>query len=464
MISTIYGIFALIFINQVCCASFRELPDVPKSKWIRREEAPAGSKATRLFVSSYEGTVTTVELTLSDASTFSKHPALTIHKTASNEDCGDSPTWLSWDSKRRTLYCLNEQIDTSKGRAATLTQYNVGSDGQFSDNKIRPTFAGGPVHGVVFHPIGEDEEDEPSYAVAHYAPGYFTSYDPHSRVRGRLSLDVGPPGPTERQQELVSSGHQIILDPGKQGQVLVPDLSQDLVHIFQCTRADCWRKGTVAMPPGTGPRHGTFWISPDRKKTFFFIGGEISNLIEGYSVDRSEDGSLKFTHVSTTNAVQLPMQEEFALAEIAVSPDNAFLIVSNRGNNATSVDVCEVTGPRYACESAQSDTIVTFALNGTGVLTSGQTWPSGGVAPRAFALNRKGDIMAVGTKAGLVLLERNVSTGKLGQIMADLDFDDQVTGVVWDDSLMNYPSRASKVPAYQRFWQRYLTKRLRRDW
>ena len=80
-----------------------------------------------------------------------------------------------------------------------------------------------------------------------------------------------------------------------------------------------------------------------------------------------------------------------------------------------------------------SDSLATFALNYDGTLTYKQLWPAGGSFPRHFSMNLAGDLVAVGLQMSsrVVILSRNITTGLLGNAVAESDVDGQVTCVRW---------------------------------
>jgi len=79
---------------------------------------PVVSSACRLMVSSYAGTVTTLEL-----------DGNKLRTVATSSDCAPSPSWLALDAAGSTLYCLDEGLDRPNG---TLSSYQVGADGRLS--------------------------------------------------------------------------------------------------------------------------------------------------------------------------------------------------------------------------------------------------------------------------------------------------------------------------------------------
>jgi 6-phosphogluconolactonase (cycloisomerase 2 family) len=114
-----------------------------------------------------------------------------------------------------------------------------------------------------------------------------------------------------------------------------------------------------------------------------------------------------------------------------IQPDGKYVVVSNRANNLANVEECDIT--LQNCKLRPSDTLTTFKPNSDGTLENVQAWSAGGSSPRAFDFNRKGDLIAVGLDHRLVILQRDVETGKIGQIIIDVIMGDQVTSIVWDE-------------------------------
>lgn len=78
------------------------------------------TSAANIFVSHYQGTITNLNLN-TDGSTYT----LTTNNTLT---IGGQPSWLTWDSKSRTLYASDE---TSSG-SASLWSVSAGTDGKLS--------------------------------------------------------------------------------------------------------------------------------------------------------------------------------------------------------------------------------------------------------------------------------------------------------------------------------------------
>ena len=89
--------------------------------------------------------------------------------------------------------------------------------------------------------------------------------------------------------------------------------------------------------------------------------------------------------------------------------------------------------PLYQKE--QSDSLSTFRINDDGTLELVQIAQSGGYLPRQFSLNKKGDKVAVGHQVNgtVVIWDRHIESGKIGQKLAEVKVSGPVVFVGWDE-------------------------------
>lgn len=83
-----------------------------------------------------------------------------------------------------------------------------------------------------------------------------------------------------------------------------------------------------------------------------------------------------------------------------------------------------------------SDTLQSWVIDpATGKLAFHQMSPAGGSFPRQFSVNKGGTLAAVGLQydSRVVIVERNVTDGTFGNIVAEFDIPGQVTSVIFDD-------------------------------
>lgn len=103
---------------------------------------PHLSSATLLYVTSYSGTLTTLNLTLPAANA----SAGSLQAIATNNGCAESPSWLTLDHEKSVLYCLDEGLTGPNG---TLSSYKTSANGTLTQLHKVKTLSG-PVSGVLY--------------------------------------------------------------------------------------------------------------------------------------------------------------------------------------------------------------------------------------------------------------------------------------------------------------------------
>lgn len=103
---------------------------------------PSLTAAVKLWVSSYSGGISTLNL---DYSTATDAYTLTT-VSAVNGSCGASPSWLTYNSAAGVLYCIDEGISVPNG---TLNAFFVSETGALSKVGTQDTIDGG-VNGAIY--------------------------------------------------------------------------------------------------------------------------------------------------------------------------------------------------------------------------------------------------------------------------------------------------------------------------
>ncbi|EMC97877.1 hypothetical protein BAUCODRAFT_31884 [Baudoinia panamericana UAMH 10762] len=363
------------------------------------------ASATNLFVSDYNGYVNTYSLTAREGN----YSLTSIFNTT---ECAPNPSWLTIDTNRGLLFCMNEGLNTVNG---SLSSFTINGDGSLThvENTTTPS---GPVHGVIYG----NAAGQRAIALAHYTGSAVTSWLLQGGGRfaenQELFFTLPQPGQNPSRQDAPHE-HETILDPTGQ-YILVPDLGADLVRVFSWNQTTLQLKGLAPLqaPPGSGPRHAAFWnpygTSCENCTTYFYLVSELASTVTGYAVRYLPNGGgLNFTQVfvsSTYGILNKPQGN--APAEIAVTPDNRFLVISNRNNTSFGLP-----GPNGTV--IPSDSLSTFRLVDDGTLVFVQLWASGGSYPRQFSIDRTGSLVAVGNQysQNIAILARDVATGLIGE-------------------------------------------------
>ena len=232
------------------------------------------------------------------------------------------------------------------------------------------------------------------------------------------------PGAVPARQD-AAHPHMILVDPTG-AFVLVPDLGADQIRIYSINSdtgvlTACTSHNVTA---GTGPRHGTFRVT---NLTMLYVANELANTVDAFSVSYPSSGCLTLTKTQTltTMAGNKTAPTGTKVAEVHIK--DTFLYASNRNDQSFPPD----------------DSMASFSLDMQGSMTFQQITDSGGTFPRTFAVNKAGDLVAIGdqTTANIAIVKRDNITGKLGTQVATLrvgtvgtpENDDGLSSVLWDE-------------------------------
>jgi len=123
-------------VSAICCWLKMKLSYFPISSLLT-----TGSMAVNLYVSSYAGNITTLQLSQYADGSYE------LSQLAFNEGCAPSPSWLTKDAGTGVIYCLDEGLTTPNG---SITSFSTSTTGELTMID-RNTVISGPVSGVVFN-------------------------------------------------------------------------------------------------------------------------------------------------------------------------------------------------------------------------------------------------------------------------------------------------------------------------
>jgi len=108
---------------------------------------------------------------------------------------------------------------------------------------------------------------------------------------------LSQPGPNPTRQN-APHPHEVTLDPTGLF-IISPDLGADLVRVFSIDKKTNTLTASTPLqvPPGSGPRHGSFHVS--NGETFYFLVSELGNTVTSYKVAYAHD-ALSFKKVFAT--------------------------------------------------------------------------------------------------------------------------------------------------------------------
>lgn len=111
----------------------------------------AGSSTARLWATNYDGNVYRLDL---------KGTALTLGQTL--KTCGQMPSWLTLDSKEKTVYCHAEDGSADPPAPGSVTALKIGDNGELKEAGKSDTI-GGSVNSAIYKGDG----DKQYLAIAH---------------------------------------------------------------------------------------------------------------------------------------------------------------------------------------------------------------------------------------------------------------------------------------------------------
>ncbi len=304
-----------------------------------------------------------------------------------------SPSWLVLSADQRWLFAVNE---TPQGHASS---FSLGKGGQIKPLNQVPSQGDEPTHASLSH-------DQRYLFVANYAvapdPGGSLVVLPVARD-GKLEPQVQQlrhtPSKVNPERQAGAHVHSLVLSPDGR-HLYACDLGADKVFIYRYDGASPEHPlspaipASVALPPGSGPRHLLF----DAKGRHAYLTLEMSGEVVVFNV---QDGALD-------ERQRLPLTERKEAAAKAagglhLSADGRFLYVSNRGT---------------------ANEIVVYAVGkDDGQLSLLQRRSVEGDHPREFALDPSGDFLLVANQKSnqIVVMRRDPRSGKLGDTVQKLE-------------------------------------------
>ena len=380
------------------------------------------ASATTLWIADYSGIITTAALTEFGGK-------YTFNETSTTDKCAPNPSWLTVDANRGLMFCLQESI-ASLTDNGTVVSSTIEDDGALDFVKQVDTL-NGPVSGAIYgHASGQR-----GLVAAHYGGSAVTTYLLHGsgafETHEVFTFALDKPGP-DADNQAAPHAHEAVLDPTGQ-YILVPDLGADLVRVF------AWDADTLkltaleslSVTPGYGPRHLAFWtprgVVCEGCTTQMYLVGELAGMVTSFDVTYMESGAgLNFTNI--TASVTQADNPKNRPAEIEISTDGRYLVVSNRDASGTD------------STASTKSTLATYCLHEDGSLepepklTTNDAIAHG--YPRHFSMNKDGSLVAVGLQFlnSTIILSRDVSTGDINpEPVAQLDAPGPVTNVMWNE-------------------------------
>ncbi|KAF0319256.1 hypothetical protein GQ607_013505 [Colletotrichum asianum] len=373
--------------------------------------AAFSGEAATLLASHYSGQIYTLELSSANQ--------LSIVKSISSGN--RMPAWLDLDSATKTLYVPDE---THFGQPL-LKSYSLGDNGTVTP-KGQVQTAGGELHSTIY----EGGAGGGFVAVARYDASTISTYAlPVGSTNQALqswTFAMAQPGTVPSRQDKPHP-HSVFTDPtGKY--LLSADLGADLIRIFSINGNGTLKECPSAQAgAGDGPRHGTFWTQVN--SSVLFTVNELSNSVTSWSVAHPASGCLTLSRKQTLSTFPPGKAAPAGSKAAEVHVKDNFVYASNRYDRSYG---------------SQEDSMATYSINpSTSEITFLEATSAFSYFPRTLAINKAGNLVAIGgqTSANVAVVERNSTTGKLGQLLATIKVgnpgtvnqEDGLSAVIWNE-------------------------------
>ncbi|KAK7706911.1 hypothetical protein SLS63_013826 [Diaporthe eres] len=387
---------------------------------LNREGSQKTVLSANLLVSHFSGSIYSLSLNTSNGK-----GQLAI--TSTLRAGGLTPSWLTLDSATGNLYVTDE----AQYGAPVLTTLKVNNDNSVQLVSTAPT-SGGGVHSSLYG--GSDGRG--FFAVAEYNPSTITTYklplSASSQQVQKLAFNMSAPGPDPYRQDKPHP-HSVFTDPTGRF-LLSADLGADLVRIFSidASTGQLTNCPAAATGAGDGPRHGEFWKSPSGS-LFLYIVNELAGSVTAWAVTTPPSaagaGCLSLSKIQSIPTYPPGKTPPAGSKTAEVRVWGSFVYATNRNDQSFG---------------SQQDSAATLAIDpATGRLSFVEATNTHTYFPRTFAVNKAGDAVAYGgqTSSTVVVVARNVSTGRLGGVVAQLQVgapgtvnnEDGLSAVVWDE-------------------------------
>lgn len=289
----------------------------------------------------------------------------------------ENPSYLTVSGDNKFVYSVNESGDKSTVSAFAFD----GIKGELKFLNQLPTEGADPCYIVA---------DAKHVISANYSGGNLSVFGiQKDGSLGALKQLVRHSGNSiNKNRQNSSHVHMVQFTPDRK-YLVVNDLGTDKIYIYKynagLSRDVLVANDSVAVDPGSGPRHITF--SKDGK--YAYLLQELDGGITAFSYN---EGSLK--KIQAVKITDDGFNGENGAADIHISPDGKFLYASNRGSeNKITIFMIEKGG----------------LLNKTGqVSTEGR-------GPRNFVIDPSGKFLLVANQGTeeVVIFERDAETGAL---------------------------------------------------
>lgn len=287
-----------------------------------------------------------------------------------------NPSYLTISKDSEFVYSVNEN-----GEDSTVSAFGFNtSSGQLDFLNKQDSKGADPCHII---------NDDKNVIIANYSGGTATVFK--KLAGGTLSpaqqVIQHTGGSIDKSRQESAHIHMAHFTPDYKN-VIINDLGKDKVYLYTY-HADSNNeilvpKDSIAVRPGSGPRHITF--SPNGKYAYLLHEMDGSLTVFAYNN--------KLSKIQETTIIAKKFKGDIAAADIHVSPDGTFLYATNRGT---------------------ANNITIFKINKNGKLIFKDETSTLGKGPRNFVIDPSGSYLLVAQQYSnnVVVFRIHKKTGKL---------------------------------------------------
>lgn len=301
-------------------------------------------------------------------------------------------SWIAFSPDRRMLYAVNELDDYKGTHGGALSAYQLGDEGEIVLKNILPVMGAAPCH------VSADCRGCFVY-TANYNGGSMSRFrlaedGSLSEMDWQLVHRFGEKENRDNRERLrnpIRQENPHVHSAAIEGDFLwIADLGTDEISCLEADRSgdamEC--AASVFLPAGSGPRSIAF--APDKKKVY--VTCELSNEIAVLEWEE-EDRKITLQQMISSLPERSGKIQRSTAGGVALSPDNRFLYVGNRGD----------------------DSIGVYRVDNRGDLEGVQWISSEGKNPRGFQISPSGRWLLAANQDSdnLVVFERDDKSGKL---------------------------------------------------
>ncbi|MEO6526187.1 MAG: lactonase family protein [Gemmatimonadaceae bacterium] len=269
----------------------------------------------------------------------------------------ENPSFVAVSRDAKFMYAVSEVGVRETGGEPTgfVHAYSVGAEGALTSLNRVASGGADPCHISV-------SRDGNTVAVANYSGGSVALIRRNADGSlGKSEIDPHPGHGPRADRQKTAHAHSVDFSSNDRT-LLSCDLGADRVFLYHMGRMPADMRTSVALEPGSGPRH--LALHPSGR--YAYVINELSNTVAAFAFNASA-GTLR--QMQTISTLPFGHTGPSNTAEIVAHPSGRFVYGSNRGH----------------------DSIVGYAVNAkSGRLTHLGNTPTGGKTPRSFAIDPTG--------------------------------------------------------------------------